>query len=339
MIDLAKIERQLQTLVSRKLPANAKVSGLFAFEEGHTGTTLGFSLALPEEGGRDLVLKLAPFGVVRRGASDIYRQAFVLKKLHGYGLPVPEVLFASPLEADFGTPFLIMERMPGKTFVVWEPHHSHDLTDTSIDRIWLLAARQLAKLHTFNWQRELGDWETPRQSREELENWLPILKKALDPVLIGQGAELASQLLKTLPRHERIGLAHGDYQPGNLLYEDGHLCGIIDWDLVSIGPIMLDLGWLLMMSDKICWHPDWPPYSNLRRSDLIAEYEKAAGLKADAIDWYQALSCFRMGAIACHNIRLHRTGRRTDDLWDRFEPSVPHLFARGQDLLRGCAKG
>ncbi len=48
--------------------------------------------------------------------------------------------------------------------------------------------------------------------------------------------------------------------------------------------------------------------------------------------WYQALSCYRFGAIAAFSVRLHRTGRRLDPLYEQLAPSVPALFERGRQL-------
>lgn len=333
MTDLRRIGEQLSTLLLRECGEAVHAKQVFVFDEGHAGTTLGFTLATESKPDRPFVLKLAPFGVRRRGASDLYRQVEVLRQLHGSGLAVPEILLASPDETDFGTPFLIMERLPGRTFIVWEPDACHDLACAALDRIWRSAAQQLARLHRWDWAGALDGWEAPLTPADEILRWLPILDKALDADRIVEGRALADRLMATLPGQWRTGLVHGDYQPGNLLYVAGSLTGIIDWDLVGIGPVLLDLGWLLMMGDKLCWHPDWQPHAVLPRAELIAIYEQQAGYLTEDIDWYQALACFRMGAIACHNLRLHRTGRRIDTLWERFEPSISLLFARGHALL------
>jgi aminoglycoside phosphotransferase (APT) family kinase protein len=98
----------------------------------------------------------------------------------------------------------------------------------------------------------------------------------------------------------------------------------------------LDVGWLLMMSDSRAWDPAWQPVAGLSREELIDVYREAGGPALSDIDWYQALASYRLGAIACLNVKLHRTGKRTDTLWERFAPSISTLFARGIELAR-CA--
>src|SRR5262249_1767423 len=155
----------------------------------------------------------------------------------------------------------------------------------------------------------------------EIAYWHPILEKSPEPRWIKAGDALADALARSAPRDAVIGIVHGDYQPGNVLYEDGKLTGIIDWELSGIGPQMLDVGWLLMMADRRGWHESWKPHVGLEPAELLALYEAARGGPVDHAGWFQALACYRMGAIACLNVRLHRTGRRPDPMWDRFAPS------------------
>ena len=114
---------------------------------------------------------------------------------------------------------------------------------------------------------------------------------------------------------------------------------LIDWELASIGSQGLDVGWLLMMSDGEAWDPSWRPVAPVSRDDLIDAYREAGGPALFDIEWYQALAHYRLGAIACLNVKLHRTGKRPDSLWERFAPSISTLFARGIELARCAASG
>ena len=78
----------------------------------------------------------------------------------------------------------------------------------------------------------------------------------------------------------------------------------------------------------------------------------AAGLSADAaggrgratggdgetheeLPWYQALAGYRLGAISCLNVHLHRSGRRPDAIWERFAFAIPRdVRARRGDTRR-----
>src|ERR1700693_6148076 len=108
---------RLGRLIETECGAGSRVANFGAMEDGHAGQTFGFDVI--GGAGQPLgsyVLKLAPVGVTRRGNTDVYRQAPLLRGLKQAGLPVPEIPWASPDEDQLGTPFLVMERMPRAGF-------------------------------------------------------------------------------------------------------------------------------------------------------------------------------------------------------------------------------
>jgi aminoglycoside phosphotransferase (APT) family kinase protein len=329
---------RLRRLIESECGAGSDVANLGTMEDGHAGLTFGFDvLGIGGQLHGSYVLKLAPVGVTRRGNTDVYRQAPLLRALSAAGMPVPAVPWASPDEAALGTPYIVMERLPGRVFLVWEPHSSFPRDADQLRQIWLQAARMLARLHRVDWQSVLPDWEKPRPLRAELDFWTPLLRHAPDPQWLAVGTKLRSLLAADIPDGQPIGVVHGDFQPGNILYVDGRAETLIDWELASIGSQGLDLGWLLMMSDGEAWDWGWRPVAPVSRDDLVNAYREAGGTALFDIDWYQALAHFRGCAIACLNVKLHRSGRRKDDLWERFATSVPTLFARGIELARRAA--
>ncbi|MGA7994491.1 MAG: phosphotransferase family protein [Bradyrhizobium sp.] len=328
--DEPSLADRVQRMVQSERGADVRVIHFGVMEDGHAGLTFGFDVVGAD--GMPLgsyVLKMAPAGVVRRGNTDVYRQVPLLRALKRCGLPVPEVPWASPDEDQLGTPFLVMERLPGRVFVVWEPHASFLRDPAHVREIWLQAAGLLARVHLVDWRQVLRDWEKPRALPEELDRWTKLLRHAEDPDWHAAGAQLGTLLASRMPDEAPVGLVHGDFQPGNILFENGKAGGLIDWELASIGAQGLDLGWMLMMIDGLAWHPDWRPVAPISAGDLIGSYRQAGGPALLNLEWYQALAHYRLGAIACLNVKLHRTGKRPDALWERFAPSIPFLFARG----------
>ena len=43
------------------------------------------------------------------------------------------------------------------------------------------------------------------------------------------------------PRHNRLALLHGDYWPGNILWQAGRLAAVIDWEDAALGDPLADL--------------------------------------------------------------------------------------------------
>jgi aminoglycoside phosphotransferase (APT) family kinase protein len=248
---------------------------------------------------------------------------------------VPNVPWAGADEDAFGTPFVMMEFLPGQPFFVWQPDAAFDPAPQSVAALWRQCIDALARLHRFDWQHHLPDWQAPCALRDEIERWDPILAKSPEPAWIEAGLRTRERLLATLPSGAPVGLVHGDYQPGNVLYDAGRLSGVIDWELASIGGRLLDVGWLMMLADEGSWHAEWKPVCPLSPQEIAARYAAAMGETHGELPWYQALAGYRLGAISCLNVHLHRSGRRPDATWERFALAIPALFARAASILEG----
>jgi aminoglycoside phosphotransferase (APT) family kinase protein len=335
LVRLGYLSSRLDCLFERECGAGSRVVNLHPMEEGHAGLTFGFDIV---DGAADplgsYVIRLAPVGVARRGNTDVYRQAPLLRGLRRAGAPVPAVPWASPSEEALGTPFIVMERLPGCIYFVWGPHASFPRETQMVRALWLEAAEMLAGLHRIDWQTALLDWEKPRALSEELDTWVPLLRHAAAPAIERAGAELHRLLAADVPDETAIGIVHGDFQPGNILYVDGKASTVIDWELASIGAQGLDVGWLMMLADPLAWPDACRPVAPVCRTDLLGAYRDAGGTALHDIPWYQALAQFRLGAIACLNVKLHRSGKRSDRFWESMAPAISVLFARGIALLR-----
>lgn len=306
--------------------------------DGHAGLTFLFDIVAPGRNKAGYVLKKAPSGVRRSGNTDIYRQAPLLRALYKDKLPVPDMPWAGEDERWFGAPYIIMQRLPGRTYQYWDPHPSFPKTAEFAVSTWRMAAKALPDIHKFDWRNKLPDWQAPESLREQVERWRPIYQKSPESAWIASAEKVEALLLKHLPivDDNPIGLVHGDYQPGNLLYYEGQVSGVIDWDLSAIGGQLLDIGWLMMMSEGAVWRA-LGPIPTLDAREIRQIYEFGMGRSYSAIPWFQAYAGFRMGSIACLNVRLHRKGQRHDPVWETAALGVPELFDNARLVLeKGC---
>lgn len=323
----------LEKLARLRYGASAEISPLSP-GDGHAGQTWLFDINSVSAGVIGAVLKLAPRGVRPSGVADVYAQAALLERLHGAGLPVPQLLFAAPDAEALGAPFIVMGRLPGRTYQSWDPHPDWPRDTRTAALAWTQAAQTLPLFHRIGWKPLLRSQERPDTPRELALAWRRTYQKSPEPRWIAQAEKLEARLLATTPdpASSPIGLVHGDYQPGNVVYHQGTVSGVIDWDLARIGPVLLDLGWLMMMSDKTAWSsafgaPDAPP------AEVLCEIYERGAAEHPALPWYRALAGFRMGAIACLNVYLHRSGKRPDPLWDIVAGAIPELFANAERQL------
>ena len=126
---------------------------------------------------------------------------------------------------------------------------------------------------------------------------------------------------------------HGDYQPGNCLYEEGRMTGIIDWELAGIGAQLLDIGWLMMAADRHNWVDEWSAIHPPPTAELRATYEAGMGRGFPDIPWFQAFAGFRLASIGCLNVKLHRRGQRHDPIWEMMALTLSNMFERARQLL------
>lgn len=307
---------------------------------GNSGISYGFDV-LHHTGGVEhreaLVIRVPPPGVRRQGNTDVLRQVPLLRALAEEGVPVPRLHHWGEDETCFGVPYLVVERVPGCALNVFDTDPSFVLTPVGVRPLFRQALGALAQIHRLDWRRRLPDWSHPRTLGEEIAAWEPVLGKALDPDWVAQGLDVRDRLLKYRPAEPPPGLFHGDFFSNNWMFDDGRLHAVIDWEISGIGPSLLDLGWVCMWYDAESWGPArqpamaWAPPAE----ELVAMYEEAAGRPAEDIGWYRALAGYRFGAITAINVRLHRTGRRPDPVWDVLAESFPYLLDRARQLLDG----
>jgi aminoglycoside phosphotransferase (APT) family kinase protein len=333
-VELEVLQAQVERWAADTFGSSVSVVGLTAMP-GHAGLSFGFQVVDASDAClEDLVVRMPPKGVRRRGNTDVLRQVPLLQALRAAGVPVAEMRYWSDDERWFEVPFFMVGRLLGSTYIVRQPDPS-----LSPATVFAQAVAALASVHTFDWRQRLPSWEPVRDLVDEIRYWDPILAKAAEPSWVQMGEEARDLLLASVPSSPSVGVFHGDFQTNNILFHEGRLVAVLDWEISGIGAQLLDLGWLLMMNDPESWHDGEglrivPPFD-----ELVDRYAAASGRPVSLADvaWYRALSGYRFGVISGLNVMLHRTGKRPDPEWERIALSVPALFGRAAALLRGAA--
>ncbi|MEM7542889.1 MAG: phosphotransferase family protein [Pseudomonadota bacterium] len=318
-----------ETIGSERSLANLKES------DGHAGLTFLFDVQHGAVVEGRYVLKVPPRGVTRRGNTDVFRQAPLLRALHAGGLKVPDIPWAEEENVWFDVPFIIMERLSGDVFFVWDPHQRFSRQQEQTTELWHQCLAALPDLHHFDWQRNLAEWQEPQSPETLIHHWDNVLPQAAEQEWKDEGLRAREALLANLPTDDPIGLFHGDYQPGNVLYDGAmKLSGIIDWELSGIGGTLIDLGWIMMLGESDIWiDPTWRPIHAPTPAETRSQYESLMGQTFPSLEWHEAYACFRMGCIGGINVKLHRKGQRHDPIWEHMVPSVLPAFRRVSELL------
>ncbi|MGB1885228.1 MAG: phosphotransferase, partial [Gammaproteobacteria bacterium] len=158
-MEVAEVREGLESFIPDTFGSDARIENLIE-SDGHAGLTFLFEVAT-RAGSTPYVIKLPPKGVTRKGNTDVYRQAPLLRALYDAGLPVPNVPWAYDENGWFEIPFIVMERLAGKTFFVWDPAPGLPRDTATARGYYEQCAVWLARIHQFDWKHSLADWETP----------------------------------------------------------------------------------------------------------------------------------------------------------------------------------
>jgi aminoglycoside phosphotransferase (APT) family kinase protein len=208
------------------------------FEGGQSNPT--FLLA---SGDRRWVLRKKPPGKLLPTAHAIEREHRILSALQGTGVPVPKVALTSDDEALIGTPFFVMEFVPGRVF--------HDPTLPGVapaDRTAMYddMNRVLAALHGVDYTaRGLADYGKPgNYFVRQTGRWTQQYAAAKTHDIPSMDA-LVEWLPAHIPDDDTTTIVHGDFQISNLLFHptEPRVVALLDWELSTLGHPMADLAY------------------------------------------------------------------------------------------------
>ena len=331
-VDTQVFQAQLERWADAHYHEGVTISDLRAMP-GHAGLSFGFTVA-DNAGVLDrLVVRMPPKGVRRAGNTDVLRQVPLLRALATAGVPVAEVVWWDADERWFDVPYFMTRLLPGDTYAVREPSPAFDGVECA--DVVRHAVEALDLVHQVDHRAVLADWEAPKQLRQEIEFWTPLLAKAAEPEWAVLGERTRDALLAHVPDDPHVGVFHGDFQTNNILFDRDRVVALLDWEISGIGATLLDLGWLLFMNDADSW-ADGAGLERVPAFEQIVEwYAAAAGRDVRLADvaFHRALAGYRFGVISGLNVMLHRTGKRHDPEWERIALSVPSMFTRALDLI------
>jgi aminoglycoside phosphotransferase (APT) family kinase protein len=333
-------ERELRAWLDDRVPG----TGAFAVQRvtsGHSNEM--FRL---ERGGHAWMLRRPPRVLNAPGAHDMAREFLVLEALAGSGVPHAEPVALCEDPAVIGAPFYVMGWIDGVRPYDGLPR-ALDGPDARAGIAYELFDA-LADLHNLDWKNAgLDGFGRPEGFAErQVPRWTKQLTsyqtRAL-PDLTAAGAWLADHV----PAMQRPALIHGDYGLHNVLFADRipvRMLAVVDWETATIGDPLMDAGYLLALwlegDEPQRWSAAALPYDVAgypARKELAARYADRTGLDLGAIDWYRAMTLFKVACILEGGYTRYRQGATDDPGLAHFETDVPNLAAYALAVTRGEA--
>jgi aminoglycoside phosphotransferase (APT) family kinase protein len=262
----------------------------------------------------DLVVRLPPVADGIFPLYDLAQQAAAQEAAGLAGVPV-----AAPVryEADptfLGTPFVAMPFVHGPIpaeFTPTDPWLGGLPSDAARRDVWGSFLDAVLAIH-----RVPPDGLGLRAGLDaELRHWREYLDWACDgapPSLLVDALEWCAA---TRPAREPPGgLLWGDVRLGNVVFDAERLVplAVLDWDMVTVGPIEMDLAWFLALEGLQADLTGMVVPGFGDREEAIERVASAVGRPLADLDWHEVFALVRASAVSTRIATLFgRAGRRT----------------------------
>ncbi len=233
-------------------------------------------------------------------------------------IPVPQPLILEESPGQLERPFSLMAEVPGCQSALanfaTDPYKA--LRGHIGAQKWTILGRLATMDPTDLGVHRFMPVTTTRQcATREIDYWANVIEQdALHPQPIAMAA-IRWLRRNPVPPAQRLVLVHGDYRSGNFLYDSrGDIKAILDWEMAHIGDPLEDLAWSL---DPLWGWPDRTLAGGLLpRSDAIAIWERASGLKVDliAFRWWQVFASLKALAIWISSTENFANGETKDPI-------------------------
>ena len=296
------------------------VGAVQVIPEGHSGFTYWVDL-----GGRRAVMRLPPPGARIAGPADIPRQGRLMAALNRQGLPVPRVLTMSDLPVIDGRPFYLVEAVDGVRI-------ERVVGTVPDEQLAGSAVEVLKRLQTVPISETGISDEEPTSLDAEIARWTWLMDRA-PKELTGEAPNVANLLRTCKPAERPPVLVHADFHYGNMLFAEGRIVALLDWEIAQLGQPLLDLACLAVVARA--------SRSGLERvpggGSVIVPDEvllEMYGAEPGEFRWYLAFTYYKYASIFGYNLMLHRRGKRPDPVYEERTTTIQDFIAEAGDLLR-----
>lgn len=332
--DLAALNIYLQ----QSAPAMGEVTEMGRFTGGYSNLTYCL-----QTGHKEYVLRKPPAGANIKSAHDMGREFRVLSLLKPCYAKVPAPVVYCDDANIIGSPFYIMEKLPGTILRAGNaptmniaPNTFRQLSEALVDNLVLL--HQLDIETTGLVQLGKPDGYVQRQT----EGWTKRYFAAETDSIESMNA-VAKWMAENQPQPQLPAFLHNDYKYDNLILNTDNLSeitGVLDWEMATVGDPLMDLG-----ASLAYWFEDgegdvfkyynlsWLP-GNYTREELVERYASQSGRDVSEMVFYYVFGLFKNAVIAQQIYHRWKQGHSQDPRFGALLPMIKLLGAKAENTIR-----
>jgi aminoglycoside phosphotransferase (APT) family kinase protein len=257
------------------------------------------------------VIRRKPPGKILPGAHAVDREYRVMAALGVQGFPVPRVHGLCEDDAVIGTPFFVMDMVPGR--IVWEAQFPDIAPDARAAHFDAMNAT-IAQLHSYDPAAiGLGDYgKATGYVERQVGRWSRQYLTDADGGRVEDMDRLVDWLAANLPPDSgESRVTHGDFRCDNMIFDADapQVRAVLDWELSTLGDPVADFTYHCLMFRMPAGiftglHGlDLPALGVPSEEDYVAAYCRRTGRDGiPAFDYLIVFNLFRLAAII-HGIK------------------------------------
>jgi aminoglycoside phosphotransferase (APT) family kinase protein len=228
LVSNAKFEQ-----LAQKITPQGKLLRTWPLQGGISAQMTALELLLPDDTTQKMIVRQPSARKLQQNpqaAADEFK-LLQITQAAGIATPTPYYLDQASDQSQqiFSTPCLVMDYIEGQP----------DFIPTNLANFILQFATQLAKIHSID-SSKLDLAFLPNQAKALANNLGKRPAKVDHSLDEGQIRDALEANWLSVWRRPSV-LLHGDFWPGNVLWREGQLVGVIDWEDAKLGDPLCDL--------------------------------------------------------------------------------------------------
>ncbi|AQQ54715.1 phosphotransferase family protein [Planococcus lenghuensis] len=334
-VDWNKVETYLRHSISDLPQREMQVR---KFSEGYSNLTYLLTI-----GDWEGVLRRPPFGKTPPKAHDMEREYRMLTKMNPVFPLAPEPYVYCEDKEVMDKHFYVMEKKNGIVLDDKLPA-AYKSSEKAGPLISQGIIQTLVRLQDVDYKTAgLEEMGKPEGFMErQIHGWIKRYERAKTDEIPGL-ANLQAYLTANIPTNSETTVVHNDFKLNNLVLDrnaPGHVIGVLDWELSTIGDPLSDLGSTIAYWGQpgdpdmgITILTDQPGFYN--RKEFVEEYAKASGRDVSNIDFYVAFGFYKLAGILQQIYYRWKTGEIQDERFRNLNKAVTNLFEMAEKARLG----